>query len=189
MQTTKRFLVTDCDTIIGVYEAADHAGALDRYADDIGYADHAERVREAKFVGMLDMIDVVAIELVDDQVHVVFLEPTVTQVVHGDTRITCEHATQRTAEVYAVVEMLRSAGWSVRGPGSGDGFRRPLLLARESMMTALDGAKADLRAQGFAASRGSSALTVDACAGLDVVILHQQGDVAEALALVETYLG
>jgi len=120
--------------------------------------------------------------------NIVFLTTTVTQTITSDTRTTCEHATQRSAEVYAAVESLRYAGWSVRGPASSDGFRRPLLLRDEPFNSPLTGSRADQRAQGFTATRGPDVLTVDACAGLEVLHLVDVGDTAEAKTIIEGFL-
>jgi hypothetical protein len=44
------------------------------------------------------------------------------------------------------------------------------------------------RAQGFTAQRGSALLRVDASAGLDLLILADHGDTAEAHAVIDEWL-
>ena len=104
----------------------------------------------------------------------------------GPFQIHC--ATPRDAQLTAARAALGYEGWKVRGLASTDGNRRPLILPGEAMMAPLDGARSDERAQGFAASRDGAALTIDACAGLPVLVTVERGDTAEARAIIARYL-
>ncbi|MGN6107218.1 MAG: hypothetical protein ACTHU0_19075 [Kofleriaceae bacterium] len=105
-------------------------------------------------------------------------------------------ATHRVAQVLAARLELEAAGWSVEGPSTTDGMRLPLVLPGEPMGQALDGSRADARAQGFTAFRGGSGrrsaldvLRIDACAGLPLLVLEDRGDTAEAISTVRWHLG
>lgn len=102
---------------------------------------------------------------------------------------TITHATEREAQLYAARRELEAAGWSVRGPASSDGHRRPLLLPGESMRTPLDGRRSDERAQGLCAWSPIGTICVDACAGLPIVVLWDEGDTASAREILAHYLG
>lgn len=108
----------------------------------------------------------------------------------GVERITHHCATRRVAQILAAELELRAAGWTISGPSSTDGFRRPLLLPGESMGAVLDGSRSDERAQGFTASRrGTDRITVDACAGMLPLVLAEIGDTADARRVIEWHLG
>lgn len=113
-------------------------------------------------------------------------------------------ATKRTAQITAATLALRDAGWTVVGPASGLGYRRPLALPGERMCQPLDGSLADQRAQGFTVWRhdgsinpdtgvgprtAARAITIDACAGLPLLVTEERGDVAEAREIIEWYIG
>ena len=112
----------------------------------------------------------------------------------GTERITHTCATRRVAQILAIELELRDAGWTVRGLASSDQPRRPLILAGEAMCWPLDGRRSDERAQGFSARRspdvrGTDVITVDACAGLPLLVLAERGDTAEARRIIEWHLG
>lgn len=120
--------------------------------------------------------------------HVAFLSPTVTVTVREDGQITSTHATPRAAEIYAAAETLRSQGWRIREPASGEDYRRPLLLPGETIYKPLCGSLCDERAQGFTAARDGATLRVDASAGLPLLYLVDEGDTASARVIVESFL-
>lgn len=113
--------------------------------------------------------------------------------------VTMRHtfATARTAQVHHCIELVRAAGWRVEHLGQRHhGWRRPWLLSDEKMMTPLDGGLADERAQGFTARLGTQAvkpddptIVIDACAGLPVRVLFEQGDTTVVRGIVTQILG
>lgn len=105
-------------------------------------------------------------------------------------------ATRRVAELAAATSALRAAGWTVRGPDTRAGWRRPLLLAGERCGEPLDGARSDERCQGLVIFRGGGvdatspdALVIDACAGLPLAVIEDRGVTTAARAIVALYLG
>lgn len=108
-------------------------------------------------------------------------------------------ATRRTAQIRAAKLALQERGWRISGVGTDDGIRRPLLLAGEKMCQPLDGSLSDQRAQGFTAWRSADPqvsswvmsddmITIDACAGLPLVMIRERGDTAEAREIIEWYI-
>jgi hypothetical protein len=76
----------------------------------------------------------------------------------------------------------------VIGPGTGEGFRLPLLLPGELMKKPLDGSRCDQRAQGFTATRGDAVLRVDATVDLPLFYLLNEGNTADAISIIESFL-
>lgn len=87
---------------------------------------------------------------------------------HGaDTTITSTHITPRRAAEYFARRSLEILGWTVRLPGSGEGFRLPLKHRDEPMMQPLDASRP--RAAGFTATKQDAALMLDVSGDLPVL--------------------